>query len=218
MPKTILSRNSTTKTFNTDFAFRANKRFWATSGPLCDATKSHDVLSVYEYCVTHDSRETSGVETNGNDCFGVWPQLHITTRSNKVNKKLKFIFFYVKHTNLMQCCIWISMVRFVLVYLRCSEPPKMAIYTDIVIFPKSTKVIRDQWHLMTSCFFRVCVLLVVIWCADFEFGIRFSFMCAEIGSFESWYTPDKNGHFYTYLLLRSTKRVYRGAEKIRIVF
>ena len=57
------------------------------------------------------------------------------------------------------------------------------VYTDIVTFPGSTEVIRGQCLLMTSCAdFRVFVYLGVIWCADFEFGIRLPFICVEMGS------------------------------------
>ena len=65
---------------------------------------------------------------------------------------------------------------------RCWEVTSM-VYTDIVTFPRSTEVVGGKWPLMMSnAIFRVCVPPEVIWCADFEFGIRLSFICVEIGS------------------------------------
>ena len=67
---------------------------------------------------------------------------------------------------------------------KCWEVTSM-VYTDIVTFPRSTEVIRGQCPLMTSyVIFRVFVPPGVIGCADFEFGIRFPFICVEIGSVE----------------------------------
>ena len=63
-----------------------------------EVTKSHDVLSSHEYCVKHVSRVTSGVETNGNGYFVIWPQLQVTMRWNNV-KRVKFwksSFFFEK--------------------------------------------------------------------------------------------------------------------------
>ena len=68
---------------------------------------------------------------------------------------------------------------------RCWKMTSM-VYTDIVTFPRSIEVIRGQWHLMTSYVFFVFVLPPgVIWCADFELGMRLSFICVEIGSLGS---------------------------------
>ena len=50
-----------------------------------EVTKDHDVLIAYEYCVTHDSGVTLGVETNGYVYFVVWPQLQVTM-SNEAKK------------------------------------------------------------------------------------------------------------------------------------
>ena len=59
-------------------------------------------------------------------------------------------------------------------------------FTLTLTFPRSTEVIRGQWLLMTSyVIFRVFVPLWVIWCAVFEFGIRLSFICVDIGSLAS---------------------------------
>ena len=66
------------------------------------------------------------------------------------------------------------------------------VYTDIVTFPRSTEVIRRQCPLMTSyVIFRVFVSPGVIWCADFEFGIRLPFICVEMGSLGSRGHPKK---------------------------
>ena len=65
---------------------------------------------------------------------------------------------------------------------RCWEVTSM-VYTDIVTFPRLTEVIRGQWPLMTSYVISwVFVPPGVSWCVDFEFGIRFSFICVEMGS------------------------------------
>ena len=64
-------------------------------------------------------------------------------------------------------------------------PPSGA-RVNIVTFPRSTEVIRSQLTLMTSyAIFRVFVPTGVIWCADFEFGIRLPFPCVEMGTLES---------------------------------
>ena len=61
-----------------------------------EVTKGHDVLIAYEYCVTHVSGVTLGVETNGYIYFVVRTQLQVTMRSNEVKKGQiwKFIFLY----------------------------------------------------------------------------------------------------------------------------
>ena len=38
-----------------------------------EVTKGHDVLTAYEYCVTHASGVTLGVDTNSYVYFVVWP-------------------------------------------------------------------------------------------------------------------------------------------------
>ena len=67
---------------------------------------------------------------------------------------------------------------------RCWEMTFM-VYTDIVTFPRPTEVIRGQLPLMSYVIFRGFVPSGVIWRADFEFDIRFPFMCVEIGSLGS---------------------------------
>ena len=58
------------------------------------------------------------------------------------------------------------------------------VYTCIVTFPKSTEVIRGQNDLLMASYviFRVFVPPGVVYCTDFELGIRFSFILVEIGS------------------------------------
>ena len=65
---------------------------------------------------------------------------------------------------------------------RCWKVTSM-VYSDIVTLSGSTEVIRSQWPLMTS--YVIFLLPGVLWCADFEFGIRLPFICVEIGSLES---------------------------------
>ena len=68
---------------------------------------------------------------------------------------------------------------------RCWEVISM-VYTGILTFPRSTEVIRGQWPLITSyVIFRIFVPPGVIWCAGFEFGIRFPSRCVEMGSLGS---------------------------------
>ena len=68
---------------------------------------------------------------------------------------------------------------------RCCEVTSM-VNTYIVTVPRSTEVIRGQWPLMTSyIILRVFTPPTVIWLANFDFGIRLSFICVEIGSFGS---------------------------------
>ena len=52
------------------------------------------------------------------------------------------------------------------------------VYTDIVTYPRSTEVIRGLPLMTSYVIFRVFVLQGVIWCADFEVGIRLSFICS----------------------------------------
>ena len=56
------------------------------------------------------------------------------------------------------------------------------VYTDIVTFPRSMTF--DDFDFIFRVIFRVFVPTGVIWCADFEFGIRLPFICVEIGSLE----------------------------------
>ena len=65
---------------------------------------------------------------------------------------------------------------------RCCKVTSM-VNTDIVTFPKSTEIIRGQWPFMTLyAILGVFVPQRVVWCADFEFSISFSFIWVEIGS------------------------------------
>ena len=50
--------------------------------------------------------------------------------------------------------------------------------------------------MMSYVIFRDFVPVGVIWCADFEFGIRLPFICVEIGSLEPKKYPKENGNFY----------------------
>ena len=54
----------------------------------------------------------------------------------------------------------------------------------------------------------------VIWCADFEFGIRSPFICVEIGSFDAYNTQKKNDNFYEkyFLNFDPQKRIIWGRK------
>ena len=62
---------------------------------------------------------------------------------------------------------------------RCWEVTSM-VYTDIVVTFQRSMTFDD----VMSFFGGLCVPPVVIWWADFEFGIRLPFICVEIGSLE----------------------------------
>ena len=59
------------------------------------------------------------------------------------------------------------------------------VYTCIVTFPKSTKVVLLMTFNDVICHFSSFCAPGVIYCTDFEFGIRFSFISVEIGSLGS---------------------------------
>ena len=64
---------------------------------------------------------------------------------------------------------------------RCWEVNSM-VYTGIATFPVRSSEANDLWW--RHVIFRVFVPPGIIWCADFEFGIRLPFICVEIGSLE----------------------------------
>ena len=104
--------------------------FYVVSTGQCQAevTKGHDVLTadvltlcVWIFCYTC-FRGNSGVETNGNSYFGIWPQLQVIVRSNGVKngKSLQSIFLLKVHVGILfsfvsefQWCdlFWCTMFR-----------------------------------------------------------------------------------------------------------